>query len=57
VAGFALLGLAQIVTFAALHAVVRYAGVVPHVRDVRAWALAAPLLVVVAMVTYDRPRA
>lgn len=55
-AGLGLLGLSQIALFAALHVVIRHAGVVPHVRDVRAWALAGPLLIVVAMVTYDRPR-
>ena len=41
---------------AALHFVVGHVGLTPHVRDVRAWALAGPLLVVLAMVTYDRPR-
>jgi len=56
VAGLALLGLSQAVVFAALHFLVRHGGLVPHVRDVRAWALAAPLLVVVATVTYARPR-
>jgi hypothetical protein len=56
VAGLALLGLSQVAVFAALHFLMRHGGVVPHVRDVRAWALAAPLLVVVAMVTYEQPR-
>ena len=54
--GLALLGLSQVAVFAALHVLVRQGGLVPHVRDVRAWALAGPLLVVVAMVTYARPR-
>ena len=54
--GLALLGLSQVAVFAALHFLVRHGGVVPHVRDIRAWALAGPLLVVVAMVTYERPR-
>jgi exosortase/archaeosortase family protein len=56
VTGLAVLALSQIAVFAALHYVVRFASFTPHVRDVRAWALAAPLLVVVAMVTYERPR-
>lgn len=56
VTGLALLGLSQIAVFAALHVLVRHAGLMPHVRDVRAWALAGPLLVVAAMVANDRPR-
>jgi exosortase/archaeosortase family protein len=56
VTGLALLGLSQIAVFRALHFVVRHTGLTPHVRDVRAWALAAPLFVVVALLTYDRPR-
>jgi exosortase/archaeosortase family protein len=54
--GLAVLGLSQIAAFAALHFVVRQAGLTPHVRDVRAWALAGPLLVIAAIVPYDRPR-
>jgi hypothetical protein len=53
-AGLAVLGLAQVAAFGALHVVVHYGGFTPHVRDVRAWALAAPLLVVAAMVTHER---
>ena len=56
VTGLALLGLSQIAVFAALHFVVRHAGLTPEVRDIRAWTLAGPLLVVMAMVTYERPR-
>lgn len=56
VAGLALLGVSQFAVFAALHLLLRPAGLMPHVRDVRAWALAGPLLVVLAMVTYGRPR-
>lgn len=55
-AGLVLLGLSQVAALAALFLVVQYAGLTPHVRDVRAWALAAPLLLIVAMVRYDRPR-
>ena len=49
-AGLALLGLSQIVVFTILQAVAGHGGVMPHVRDVRAWALAGPLLIVIAMV-------
>jgi exosortase/archaeosortase family protein len=56
VTGLGLLGLSQIAVFAALHFGLRYAEFTPDVRDIRAWALAGPLLVVAAMVTYDRPR-
>ncbi len=55
-AGLAVLGLAQVAAFGTLHVVARDAGLTPHVRDVRAWALAAPLLVVAAMVTHERSR-
>jgi hypothetical protein len=51
-----LLAASQIAVFAALHFGLRYAEFTPHVRDIRAWALAGPLLVVAALVTYDRPR-
>lgn len=54
--GLALLALSQIAVFAALHTVAGRGGFTPHVRDVRAWALAGPLLLLAAMVTYDRPR-
>jgi exosortase/archaeosortase family protein len=56
VTGLALLAFSQVAVFRALHFVVRHTGLTPHVRDVRAWAIAAPLFLVVAMVTYDRPR-
>jgi exosortase/archaeosortase family protein len=56
VSGLAVLALSQIAVFAALHIVAGRGGFTPHVRDVRAWALAAPLLLLAAMVTYDRPR-
>ena len=56
VAGLVVLGLSQIAGLAALEFVGSHAGLTPHVRDVRAWALAGPLLVVAALVTYDRPR-
>ena len=56
VSGLALVAVSQGAMFALLHLVVRYTGLTPHVRDVRAWALAGPLLVVAALVAYDRPR-
>lgn len=56
VAGLAVLGLSQIAGLAALDFVATHAGLTPHVRDVRAWALAGPLLVAAALVTYDRSR-
>jgi exosortase/archaeosortase family protein len=56
VTGFAVLGLAQLAAFAALHFVVGHWGLSPHVRDVRAWALGGPLVIVAAVVTYARPR-
>jgi hypothetical protein len=54
--GLALLALSQIAGFAALHIVAGHGGFTPYVRDVRAWALAGPLLLLAAMVTYERPR-
>lgn len=55
-AGLGVLGLSQVAGFAALHFVIRHAGPTPHVRDVRAWALAGPLLIVAALVAHDRTR-
>jgi hypothetical protein len=41
----------------ALPFLARHAGFAPHVRDVRAWAVVGPLLVVLAVVHIDwRPR-
>ena len=54
VAGLAILGLSQVAVFAALAAVRHHAGLMPHVRDVRAWAVAAPLMLIAAMVTRER---
>lgn len=54
--GLLLLGLSQVTVFALLHVASRYGSVTPHVRDVRAWALAAPILVVAAMVMHARSR-
>jgi exosortase/archaeosortase family protein len=54
--GFAALACSHLVVFAALHFAASHAGLSPHVRDVRAWALAGPLLAAAAMVTYERSR-
>lgn len=55
-AGLAVLLASQLVVFVLLDFAARSLGLVPHVRDVRAWALAGPILVVVAMVAHARPR-
>ncbi|MBA2602071.1 MAG: hypothetical protein H0U94_00655 [Acidobacteria bacterium] len=55
VTGLATLGLSQVVFFGALHLLARHADFTAHARDVRAWAIAGPLLVVAAMVTHERP--
>jgi hypothetical protein len=52
--GLALLELIQMATLVALHVLASHSGLTPHVRDVRAWAVVGPLLVVVAVVNFDR---
>jgi exosortase/archaeosortase family protein len=47
--GLALLGLSQVALVAVLHLVVTHVGLLPQVRDVRAWAVAGPLLAVAAV--------
>jgi exosortase/archaeosortase family protein len=54
-AGLALLGVSQIAVFAALALIARHPGITIHVRDIRAWALAGPLLAVIAVMSYERP--
>lgn len=54
-AGLAVLGLSQIVLGAALLFVARHGGFIPTVPAIRAWAVAAPVLVVLAIVAYERP--
>lgn len=54
--GLALLALSQVVVFALLHVLQGMLSFAPHVRDVRGWALAAPVLLVVMVVSYARPR-
>ncbi len=55
-AGFAALLLLQAATFAALDALARHLVFAPQVRDVRAWAVVAPLLLVLALVLYKQWR-
>lgn len=51
--GLALLEIVQMATLIALRVVATYSGLTPHVRDVRAWAVVGPLLVVAATVNFD----
>jgi exosortase/archaeosortase family protein len=53
-AGLVLLALTQIAALLALHAVASHSGLTPHVRDVRAWAVVGPILVIAAVVNVDR---
>jgi exosortase/archaeosortase family protein len=55
-AGLAVLGLTQTVGLLALHALASHSGLTVHVRDVRAWAVAAPVLIFAAVVTVAQPR-
>lgn len=48
-AGLALLELTQIAVLLALHVLASHSGLTPHVRDVRAWAVVGPLLVIAAV--------
>jgi len=43
-------------TSLALHALASHSGLTAHVRDVRGWAVAGPLLIVAAVVNVARPR-
>ncbi len=54
VAGFAVLGLTQSAGLLALQALASYSGLTTHVRDVRAWAVAAPVLIFAAVITRAR---
>ena len=53
-AGLAVLGVTQTAGLVALH-LANNAGITAHVRDVRGWAVAGPLLVVAAVVNIARP--
>jgi exosortase/archaeosortase family protein len=55
-AGLALLQLTQIAGLLALHALASHSGLTAHVRDVRGWAVAGPLLIVAAVVNVARAR-
>ena len=49
-------GLTQLAIVSALGFLIRHGGFVPHVRDIRALAIAGPVLVVLGIVAYERPR-
>ena len=55
-AGLAVLELTQMAGLFALNALASHAGLTAHVRDVRGWAVAGPLLIVAAVVNVARPR-
>jgi len=55
--GLAVLAVSQAAALFVVQLADRYAGLTPHVRDVRAWALAAPLLLIAAMLLFERRRA
>lgn len=54
VAGFALLGATQSAGLLVLHALASHAGFTAHVRDVRGWAIAGPILIFAAVITSAR---
>jgi exosortase/archaeosortase family protein len=54
VAGLTILGLTQSAGLLALHALALHTGVTAHVRDVRGWAVAAPVLIFAAVITSAR---
>ncbi len=54
VAGLAVLGLTQSAGLLALQALASHAGVAAHVRDVRGWAIAGPVLIFAAVITSVR---
>jgi exosortase/archaeosortase family protein len=54
-AGLAVLELTQMAGLLGLHALASHSGMTAHVRDVRGWAVAGPLLIVTAVVNIARP--
>jgi exosortase/archaeosortase family protein len=55
--GIAVLVLAQIAAFGVFHALLHFSDFTPHIRDVRAWAVAAPLaIVILGLRADDQPR-
>lgn len=55
-AGIALLGLTQTAGLLAMHTVASHSGLTAHVRDVRGWAVAGPVLIFAAVVNVARAR-
>jgi exosortase/archaeosortase family protein len=55
-AGLALLGLTQAVGLLALAALATHAGLLAHVRDIRGWAIAGPVLIFAMAVGRAQPR-
>jgi hypothetical protein len=55
-AGLAILGLTQVAGLLALHVLASYSDLTAHVRDVRGWAIAGPVLIFVAVVNGAKPR-
>jgi exosortase/archaeosortase family protein len=56
IAGAAILALTQTAVLLALHTLATHASLAVHVRDVRGWAVAGPLLIVALVVNVARPR-
>ena len=56
VAGLVVLELTQTAGLLALHTLASHPGLAAHVRDVRGWAVAGPLLIVAVVVNLARPR-
>ena len=55
--GLATLVVVQVAAFIALHALSRVSDLTPHIRDVRAWAIAAPLAIaIMGVMSHERPR-
>jgi hypothetical protein len=55
VGGFAVLGLTQTAGLLVLHALATHPGLGAHVRDVRGWAVAGPVVIFAAVVHIARP--
>jgi hypothetical protein len=55
-AGLAILGITQAAGLLALSALASHSGLTAHVRDVRGWAVAGPVLIFAAVVNLARPR-
>ena len=55
-AGLAVLGLTQTAGLLVLHALALHPALTAHVRDVRGWAVAGPVLIFAAVVNVARPR-